>query len=70
MDVARAMSMVARDDDALQTLLTAERAAPTLVRHSPVVRETVKDMHRRAPATAGKASSELFRLAEWCRAIR
>ena len=33
-DLARAYSLVAKDDDALQTLLTAEQKSPTIVRHS------------------------------------
>lgn len=67
-DVSRALSLVARDDEALSNLLTAEREAPQLVRHNPGVRETVKAMHRRAPATAGR-SSALLGLAERCRAV-
>ena len=67
-DLSRALSMVARDEDALSNLLSAEREAPQLVRHNPGVRETVKAMHRRAPSTAGR-SSELFGLAERCRAV-
>lgn len=69
-DVARALSMVARDEEALQTLLTAEQRAPTLVRHSTAVREAVRNMYRRAPATAGSKSCPLLGLAERCRAVR
>ncbi len=69
-DLARALSLVARDDEALDQLLAAEGAAPTLVAHSPVVRETVKAMHRRAPVTGGRKSSALLRLAERCRAVQ
>jgi transcriptional regulator with XRE-family HTH domain len=69
-DLARAYSLVAKDDDALQTLLTAEQKSPTIVRHSTVVREVVRSMYRRAPATAGKKSSALLALAERCRAVR
>jgi transcriptional regulator with XRE-family HTH domain len=69
-DLARALSLVARDDEALDHLLTAERAAPTLVRHNPIVRETVKAMHRRAPVTGGNRSSALLGLAERCRAVQ
>lgn len=68
-DLARAYSLVAKDDEALQTLLTAEQKSPTIVRHSTVVREVVRSMYRRAPATAGK-SSALLALAERCRAVR
>ena len=68
-DLARALSLVAEDDDALQTLLTAEQKSPGIVRHSTVVREVVRSMYRRAPATAGKKSSPLLALAERCRAV-
>ena len=68
-DLARAYSMVAKDDEALQALLSAEQKSPTIVRHSTVVREVVRSMYRRSPATAGK-SSALLGLAERCRAVR
>ena len=69
-DLARALSYLARDDDALALLLSAEQTAPALVRHSAVVRETVKTMHRRAPVTGGSRSSRLLGLAQRCRAVR
>lgn len=69
-DLARALSLAAQDDAALDRLLAAEQVAPTLVRHNPVVRETVKDLHRRARATSGKRSSALPQLAERCRALK
>lgn len=47
-DLARAYSLVAKDDEALQTLLTAEQKSPTIVRHSTLVREVVRSMYRRA----------------------
>jgi hypothetical protein len=68
-DTAQAMSLVARDDDALKWFLDAERSAPHLVRHSPVVRESVKAMYRRGPATAPRRSTALAGLAERCRAV-
>jgi hypothetical protein len=68
-DLVRAFSLVARDDDALHTLLSAERKSPGIVRHSVVVREVVRSMYRRAPASAGKKSSPLLALAERCRAV-
>jgi transcriptional regulator with XRE-family HTH domain len=68
-DTGRAMSLVARDDESITALLDAERVAPQLVRHSPVVRETVKALYRRAPVTAGRRSSPLMGLAERCRAV-
>ena len=67
-DVARGLSLTAQDDEALSELLDAEQDAPQLVRHNPLVREMVRAMHRRAPATAGR-SSQLFALAERCRAV-
>jgi transcriptional regulator with XRE-family HTH domain len=69
-DLARAHSLVADDGAALDALMTAEQTAPSLVRHSPIVRETVKDLHRRAPASGGARSSVLFGLAERCRAVQ
>jgi hypothetical protein len=67
--VARALHLVARDDDALAMFLSAEREAPSLVRHSPAVREAVKTMSRRASKSGGR-SSALFSLAERCRAVQ
>jgi hypothetical protein len=67
-DLCRAMTMMAQDEDALQQVLEAEQLAPELVRHSAMVRETVRTMYRRAPATASR-SSALFQLAERCRAV-
>ncbi|SFN30266.1 Transcriptional regulator, contains XRE-family HTH domain [Pseudonocardia ammonioxydans] len=69
-DLARALSYLARDDDAVDLLLEAERTAPALVRHSAVVREAVKTMHRRAPVSTGARSSRLLALAQRCRAVR
>lgn len=68
LDLGRAMAMLAQDEEALQQVLEAEQCAPELVRHSAAVRETVRAMYRRAPATATR-SSELFRLAKRCRAV-
>jgi hypothetical protein len=67
---ARALTLLARDDQALDVLLAAEREAPALVRHSAEVRETVKAMQRRAPVTGGRRTSELLGLAHRCRAVR
>jgi hypothetical protein len=69
-DFARALTLLAHDDQALGVLLAAEREAPALVRHSAEVRETVKVMQRRAPVTGGRRSSELLGLAQRCRAVR
>jgi transcriptional regulator with XRE-family HTH domain len=68
-DVARALAYAGLDDEALQHLLSAEHEAPTLVRQSTSVRETIKALHRRSPVTAGRRSSELLGLAERCRAV-
>ncbi len=67
-DLARAYSFSARDDEALDQLLAAEHAAPQIVRHSAVVRDTVKALHRRGH-TAG-TNTRLIGLAERCRAIQ
>lgn len=67
-DLARANSYQARDDDALTYLLDAEQLAPQLVRHSAVVREVVKAMLRRARARMTR-ESPLGGLAERCRAV-
>jgi hypothetical protein len=68
-DVARALSLAAHDEDATTLLLRAEGIAPHLVRHNPVVRETVKAMYRRN-TTGRDARTTLAALAERCRAIR
>lgn len=68
-DQARALSLVARDGDVLQVLLTAEAKSPQLVRHSAIARETVRTIYRRAPVTAGNKSSLLLALAQRCRAV-
>jgi hypothetical protein len=68
-DLARAFSYVARDDDALAQLLDAEQVAPQIVRHSASVRDTVKSLHRRAPTTATRRPA-LYGLATRCRAIQ
>ena len=64
-DVARAPGLAAQDADATDLLLDAERIAAPLVRHDPVVRETVKSMYRRS-AVGDRA---LGGLAERCRAL-
>lgn len=69
-DVARALSLVARDQEALGFLLDAEKRAPHLVRHNPLVRETVKDLYRRAAGSGQNSSSPLGGLAERCRALK
>lgn len=68
-DVGLALGMVADDDNAVAQFLEAEQRAPQLVRHSPLVREAVKTIYRRSPATHARKSSPLLGLAERCRAI-
>ncbi|MFC7596412.1 helix-turn-helix domain-containing protein [Terrabacter sp. GCM10028922] len=67
-DRARALSYVARDEEAMTTLLDAEKRAPQLVRHSAAVRETVRTMYRRTPATSQRAEP-MRSLATRCRAV-
>jgi transcriptional regulator with XRE-family HTH domain len=68
-DYARALSLLAKDEDAVQVLLSAEEKSPQLVRHSAIAREVVRTIYRRAPVTGGKKSSLLLALAERCRAV-
>lgn len=65
-DLARANSYVARDDEALARLLDAEQKSPQIVRHSATARETVKAMQRRSRAAA---TSPLHQLAARCRVL-
>lgn len=69
LDLGRARSLVAEDEDALGDFLQAEELAPHLVRNSPAVREAVKTMHRRAPAARKTKASPLVGLALRCRAV-
>lgn len=65
LDMARAYSYAARDDDALTRLLDAEQKAPQVIHHSAGARETVKTLHRRAKTQNPMLTS----LATRCRAI-
>jgi len=67
-DLARAYNYDARTDEALHELLTAEQAAPQIVRHNAVVRETVKALHRRGHNNG--TNKALIGLAERCRVIQ
>lgn len=69
-DVARALSLVARDQDSIDFLLNAETLAPHLVRHNPFVRETVKDLYKRSATSGHAGASPLGGLADRCRALR
>ncbi|WP_433023532.1 hypothetical protein [Kribbella sp. CA-294648] len=68
-DLARAHSYSAQDDEAIAALLSAEEKSPQLVRHNPAVREIVRDIHRRTPVTGGRGS-QILALAERCRAVQ
>lgn len=68
-DLARALSYSAQDDDAIEALLNAEAKSPQLVRHNPAVREIVREIHRRSPVTGGRGS-QILALAERCRAVQ
>ncbi|NGN68570.1 helix-turn-helix transcriptional regulator [Streptomyces sp. A7024] len=69
-DFARALSFVGRGDDAFQELRKADRTAPQLVRNNPKVRETLRDLVRQSPVTAGGRSSDVFKMAQQCRAVQ
>ncbi|HET9875290.1 MAG TPA: hypothetical protein VFQ37_05925, partial [Mycobacterium sp.] len=57
-DVARALTRLGRDTQAMRHLLAAERISPVQMRSHPLVRETVRGMLDRA------ASGQLRGLAE------
>ncbi|MFJ2636013.1 helix-turn-helix domain-containing protein [Streptomyces sp. NPDC087422] len=69
-DFARALSLAGRGDDAFEELRKAERTSPQLVRNNPRVRETLRDLTKQAPVTAGSRSSEVFVMAQRCRAVQ
>ncbi|MFE2426985.1 helix-turn-helix domain-containing protein [Streptomyces sp. NPDC059373] len=69
-DYARALALAGQGDNAFAELLTAERASPQLVRNNPRVRDTLRDLIRQSPITGGARSSELFMMAQRCRAVQ
>lgn len=69
-DYARALSLAGQGDNAFEELLTAERASPQLVRNNPRVRDTLRDLIKQSPITGGAHSSELFMMAQRCRAVQ
>lgn len=69
-DFARALSLAGHGDEAFSELRTAERTAPQLVRNNPRVREKLRDLTKQAPVTAGSRSSEVFVMAQRCRAVQ
>ncbi len=69
-DYARALSLAGRGDDAFTELRTAERTSPQLVRNNPRVRDTLRDLIKQSPVTGGSRSSEVFAMAQRCRAVQ
>ncbi|MER6080186.1 helix-turn-helix domain-containing protein [Streptomyces sp. NPDC001833] len=69
-DYARALSLTGRVDDAFRELRTAESTSPQLVRNNPRVRDTLRDLIKQSPVTGGAPSSELFVMAQRCRAVQ
>jgi transcriptional regulator with XRE-family HTH domain len=69
-DFARALSLAGYGDEAFAELRTAERTSPQLVRNNPRVRETLRDLTKQSPVTAGARSSEVFVMAQRCRAVQ
>jgi transcriptional regulator with XRE-family HTH domain len=69
-DFSRALSLAGQGDEAFAELRRAERTSPQLVRNNPRVRETLRDLTRQSPVTAGARSSEVFVMAQRCRAVQ
>lgn len=69
-DFARALSLAGRGEEAFTELRTAERTSPQLVRNNPRVRETLRDLIKQSPVTSGSRSSEVFVMAQRCRAVQ
>lgn len=69
-DYARALSLAGRGDEAFAELRTAERTSPQLVRNNPRVRDTLRDLIKQFPVVGGSRSSELFVMAQRCRAVQ
>ncbi|MER6557718.1 helix-turn-helix transcriptional regulator [Streptomyces sp. NPDC001027] len=69
-DYARALSLSGRVDEAFTHLRIAESTSPQLVRNNPRVRDTLRDLIKQAPVTGGAPSSELFVMAQRCRAVQ
>jgi len=69
-DYSRALSLAGHGDQAFTALRTAERTAPQLVRNNPRVRETLRDLIKQSPVSRGSRSSEVFVMAQRCRAVQ
>lgn len=68
-DHARALSLAGHGDSAFAELRTAEHASPQLVRNNPRVRDTLRDLIKQSPVAGSARSSELFMMAQRCRAV-
>jgi len=69
-DFARALSLAGHGEEAFSELRKAERTSPQLVRNTPRVRETPRALTKQSPVTAGSRSSEVFVMAQRCRAVQ
>jgi hypothetical protein len=69
-DYARALSLTGQGDEAFAELRAAERTSPQLVRNNPRVRETLRDLIKQSPVTGGSRSSEVFVMAQRCKAVQ
>jgi hypothetical protein len=68
-DVARALEMARRDEEATQLLLQAEQIAPHLVHRGPGVQRAVRSMYRRTTHRSRSSWASLGQLAQRCGAI-
>ncbi|WP_419183747.1 helix-turn-helix domain-containing protein [Streptomyces albidus (ex Kaewkla and Franco 2022)] len=69
-DHSRALCLAGQTDDAFAELRRAEQTSPQLVRNNPRVRETLRDLMKQSPVTGGARSSELYSMAQRCRAVQ
>lgn len=69
-DYARALALAGQGVSAFAELRAAEHVSPQLVRNDPRVRDTLRDLIKQSPITGGTRSSELFRMAQRCRAVQ
>ena len=69
-DFGRALCLAGQRDDSFAELRAAEEKSPQLVRNNPRVRETLRDLMKLSPVTGGARSSELYSMAQRCRAVQ
>ncbi|MDI5962935.1 helix-turn-helix domain-containing protein [Streptantibioticus silvisoli] len=69
-DYARALALAGQGDRALAELRAAEDTSAQLVRNNPRVRDTLRDLIKQSPITGSARSSELFMMAQRCRAVQ